>query len=629
LPAPVPLPRGWEEAQDYDGKVFYVDHNTQRTSWVDPRDKLTKPLTFSDCIGDELPYGWEQAFDDQVGVYYMDHINKLTQIEDPRAQWCAEQDRMLKEYLVVARDALDSRQEILQVKQQRLAFAQEEFRQLTAWSDKCGSQTSLHSGSSTSSKYDPEILKADIAEMKARVSFPYLYRCVISHAIEILIDRKMGNGLQGGYQLDEAQAILQELKSIHKAISSGEKEKRQIMQNLAQLKDGFQMNDRHMKLSESHLSLNHLNLSLSRPCLDTGSQTEITGDVSSSFSKYFLNLVCISRLANIQIELAKLEAEACPGAIEAERDRLLLMHEKEELLRDLCQSRLHKQLPDETQQCKVERRRLEEELHQALTANSEALTRRLQLQGKRNSLLRQLEEATRQASYLHSQLKSVQISLTNLMARLDNTPRHWYNLLNLHHVQEQEPQISTILASHSNRQPVVKVSADKETNTDIRMLDLLVTRPKELCTSFKRANAIVRSQTFSSSARNQYVCRLNRSDSDSSPVLQASMKAGRSAHTSLDLELDLQASKAAEERLNDELRSLRELQSRLEYARERDCAHLPTWIREDVRFQHLLEKQRVERMLKKASKEIFRLRGQSQKVPPQVQFFRYVHKKQT
>uniref|UniRef100_A0A8C4QR75 WW domain-containing protein n=1 Tax=Eptatretus burgeri TaxID=7764 RepID=A0A8C4QR75_EPTBU len=347
----VPLPRGWEEAQDYDGKVFYVDHNTQRTSWVDPRDKLTKPLTFSDCIGDELPYGWEQAFDDQVGVYYMDHINKLTQIEDPRAQWCAEQDRMLKEYLVVARDALDSRQEILQVKQQRLAFAQEEFRQLTAWSDKCGSQTSLHSGSSTSSKYDPEILKADIAEMKAR--------------------------------------------------------------NLAQLKDGFQMNDRHMKLSESHLSLNHLNLSLSRPCLDTGSQTEITGDCFGTSQmdlaeKVKLNLQYDEtkrRLANIQIELAKLEAEACPGAIEAERDRLLLMHEKEELLRDLCQSRLHKQLPDETQQCKVERRRLEEELHQALTANSEALTRRLQLQGKRNSLLRQLEEATRQASYLHSQLK--------------------------------------------------------------------------------------------------------------------------------------------------------------------------------------------------------------------------------
>ncbi|KAB0352572.1 hypothetical protein FD754_017429 [Muntiacus muntjak] len=34
----LPLPRGWEEARDYDGKVFYIDHNTRRTSWIDPRD---------------------------------------------------------------------------------------------------------------------------------------------------------------------------------------------------------------------------------------------------------------------------------------------------------------------------------------------------------------------------------------------------------------------------------------------------------------------------------------------------------------------------------------------------------------------------------------------------------------
>lgn len=35
----LPLPRGWEEARDYDGKVFYIDHNTRRTSWIDPRDR--------------------------------------------------------------------------------------------------------------------------------------------------------------------------------------------------------------------------------------------------------------------------------------------------------------------------------------------------------------------------------------------------------------------------------------------------------------------------------------------------------------------------------------------------------------------------------------------------------------
>lgn len=35
----LPLPAGWEEARDYDGRVFYIDHNTRQTSWIDPRDR--------------------------------------------------------------------------------------------------------------------------------------------------------------------------------------------------------------------------------------------------------------------------------------------------------------------------------------------------------------------------------------------------------------------------------------------------------------------------------------------------------------------------------------------------------------------------------------------------------------
>jgi len=35
----LPLPPGWEEARDFDGRVFYIDHNTRQTSWIDPRDR--------------------------------------------------------------------------------------------------------------------------------------------------------------------------------------------------------------------------------------------------------------------------------------------------------------------------------------------------------------------------------------------------------------------------------------------------------------------------------------------------------------------------------------------------------------------------------------------------------------
>lgn len=40
MPRPeLPLPEGWEEARDFDGKVYYIDHRNRTTSWIDPRDR--------------------------------------------------------------------------------------------------------------------------------------------------------------------------------------------------------------------------------------------------------------------------------------------------------------------------------------------------------------------------------------------------------------------------------------------------------------------------------------------------------------------------------------------------------------------------------------------------------------
>lgn len=35
----IPLPEGWDFAQDYDGKVYFIDHNSKKTTWIDPRDR--------------------------------------------------------------------------------------------------------------------------------------------------------------------------------------------------------------------------------------------------------------------------------------------------------------------------------------------------------------------------------------------------------------------------------------------------------------------------------------------------------------------------------------------------------------------------------------------------------------
>lgn len=50
---------------------------------------------------------------------------------------------MLKDYLVVAQEALSAQKEIYQVKRQRLELAQQEYQQLHAvWEHKLGSQVS-------------------------------------------------------------------------------------------------------------------------------------------------------------------------------------------------------------------------------------------------------------------------------------------------------------------------------------------------------------------------------------------------------------------------------------------------------------------------------------------------------
>ncbi|KAI4790743.1 hypothetical protein KUCAC02_034427, partial [Chaenocephalus aceratus] len=130
---------------------------------------ITKPLTFADCVGDELPLGWEEVYDQQVGVYYIDHINKLTQIENPRTQWRQEQERMLKEYLVVAQEALQAKKDMFLIKQQRLELLQQEMLLFSQAGEDCSSLHSALSGSSSSGKFDPEQMKVEVACRRERL----------------------------------------------------------------------------------------------------------------------------------------------------------------------------------------------------------------------------------------------------------------------------------------------------------------------------------------------------------------------------------------------------------------------------------------------------------------------------
>uniref|UniRef100_A0A1B0GJ10 Uncharacterized protein n=1 Tax=Lutzomyia longipalpis TaxID=7200 RepID=A0A1B0GJ10_LUTLO len=78
-----PLPYKWEKAYTESGELYFIDHNTGTSHWLDPRLSKFQKKSLEDCLDDELPYGWEKIHDPQYGTYFIDHVNRRTQYENP------------------------------------------------------------------------------------------------------------------------------------------------------------------------------------------------------------------------------------------------------------------------------------------------------------------------------------------------------------------------------------------------------------------------------------------------------------------------------------------------------------------------------------------------------------------
>ncbi|XP_075219002.1 membrane associated guanylate kinase, WW and PDZ domain containing protein magi isoform X2 [Lycorma delicatula] len=81
-----PLPPKWEKAYTEKGEVYFIDHNSSTSHWLDPRLSKFQKKSLEDCSDDELPYGWERIDDPLYGTYYIDHVNRQTQYENPVIQ---------------------------------------------------------------------------------------------------------------------------------------------------------------------------------------------------------------------------------------------------------------------------------------------------------------------------------------------------------------------------------------------------------------------------------------------------------------------------------------------------------------------------------------------------------------
>ena len=67
-----PLPSGWEEKKAPDGRIYYQDHNTEKTQWNRPGTE--KPL----------PSGWRKGKSPDGRIYYINDVTKQTQWNLPQ-----------------------------------------------------------------------------------------------------------------------------------------------------------------------------------------------------------------------------------------------------------------------------------------------------------------------------------------------------------------------------------------------------------------------------------------------------------------------------------------------------------------------------------------------------------------
>ncbi|XP_054277378.1 E3 ubiquitin-protein ligase Nedd-4-like isoform X2 [Macrosteles quadrilineatus] len=91
------LPTGWSLQVAPNGRVFFIDHNSRATTWVDPRTGRASPMPNQreapnvarrvagpdDELG-PLPEGWEERVHTDGRIFFIDHNTRTTQWEDPR-----------------------------------------------------------------------------------------------------------------------------------------------------------------------------------------------------------------------------------------------------------------------------------------------------------------------------------------------------------------------------------------------------------------------------------------------------------------------------------------------------------------------------------------------------------------
>ena len=162
----------------------------------------------------------------------------------------------------------------------QLSFKNSHTNSLVRRRNKQFSTVNSTTSTASSTKYDPDLLKADVTHAKARVQ--RLRRELANIHIEMDYKQRGVETLNNvnakfteagrGLTLEEAAAIRTELLSIQQSLCTGEREKVELMKSLACLKDDLT----RLQPSESSLDVSAMR-ELER--LSTASQTDLSGEV--------------------------------------------------------------------------------------------------------------------------------------------------------------------------------------------------------------------------------------------------------------------------------------------------------------------------------------------------------------
>ncbi|KRZ39627.1 Protein kibra, partial [Trichinella pseudospiralis] len=472
----LPLPEGWEIKVDSDGRPFFVDHRSKTTTWIDPRDRLTKPSSFSDCVGNELPFGWEQAYEKGVGVYFINHLSATNQLEDPRLQWRDLQDAMIKDYLQSAQEQLRAKEQILKVKQDRRVLAEQEFNQLcrvltkmekrsgeaatTATASTAAINQLANSSSCTSiaSRHDPELLRSEIKMARQRLARlrreEKQVQCELKYkqqGIDTLSELEVkARRNPAGYTIGEAYALAEEMSQLQEALSAVDERKCRLMKDLMRLKEDLQM----AQLNSVQHNVSLPNITSHSPTATSSCQTDLStmllarnapttavqcskgvpvADIARARLQYDETK---RKLHQLQEQLTLIEARISPIQVEVDRDQLTLIQEKEQLLRELRAVCSGEKKPAPEQQAMLEEKMhaLEEDLRQAFQLTREEMAERFALLEKRLQVKQEISELGYTLANLEQYMQTLSAS-TLSTSSLSTGSSHTSSVSNLH----QEP----------------------------------------------------------------------------------------------------------------------------------------------------------------------------------------------